>query len=119
VPAIRAAATMVTLGQMGACVRPIATVAAIFCLALLDTAPAAQFSIHCVNLASGASWTLQVDDRQQTVDGIPARITAGGIAWRDAQTGGAFDLDRSSGVLTFTNASSTGGYILRHQCRLN
>jgi len=80
-------------------------------------ARATQFTIKCVNVASGASWSLKVDDRQQTVDGAPARITGAAIAWRD--NGGFFDLDRSSGILTFTNASSTGGYILRHQCRLD
>jgi hypothetical protein len=80
-------------------------------------AHATQFTIKCVNVASGTSWSLKVDDRQQTVDGAPARVTAAAIAWRN--NGGFFDLDRSSGVLTFTNASSTGGYILRHQCRLD
>jgi hypothetical protein len=85
----------------------------------MTAALAMQFTIQCVNLASGASWSLQIDDRHQTVDGVPAHITAERIRWRDEVSGGAFDLDRGSGVLTFTNASSTGGYILRHQCRLN
>jgi hypothetical protein len=98
----------------------LAVVAVIFVTLTGSTAAfAAQLTIQCVNVASGASWNLQVDDREQTVDGISARITAAGISWRDALSGGAFDLDRSSGILTFTNASSTGGYILRHQCRLN
>jgi hypothetical protein len=82
------------------------------------TAFATQFKIQCVNSASGSAWTLQVDDGLKTVDGVPAHITAAGITWRDASSGGAFDLDRSSGILTFTNASSTGGYMLRHQCHL-
>jgi hypothetical protein len=88
-------------------------------LASRTSAFATQFMFQCVNSASGASWVLQVDDELKTVDGVPARINAAGITWRDAGSGGAFDLDRSSGILTFTNASSTGGYILRHQCRLN
>ena len=83
------------------------------------TALATQVTIQCINLASGTSWSLQVDDRQQTVDGVPAHISEASISWRDTVSGGAFDLDRASGVLTFTNASSTGGYILRHRCRLN
>jgi hypothetical protein len=80
---------------------------------------ATQFTVQCANSASGASWILKVDDQQQTVDGIPARITPSAISWRDAVTGGSFDFDRTSGILTFTNASSTGGYMLRHQCSLN
>jgi hypothetical protein len=83
------------------------------------TAFATQFTIQCVNLASGTSWSVQVDDQLQTVDGTPAQMTSRRISWRDAVSGGAFDLDRGSGVLTFINASSTGGYILRYQCRLN
>lgn len=97
------------------------TIAVMFGAALAGrtSAFATQFAIQCVNSASGASWTLQVDDGLKTVDGVPARITAAEITWRDTSSGGAFDLDRSSGILTFTNASSTGGYMLRHQCRLN
>jgi hypothetical protein len=97
----------------------VVAIAVVFASAGDLSAFATQFTIQCVNSASGASWALQVDDGLKTVDGVPARITAAGITWRDASSGGAFELDRSSGILTFTNASSTGGYMLRHQCRLN
>jgi len=97
-----------------------ALVAAIFGALTGHTAAlATQLTMQCANSASGASWVLKVDDQQKTVDGAPARFTPSMISWRDATTGGSFDFDRSSGVLTFINASSTGGYMLRHQCRLN
>jgi len=78
---------------------------------------AADLSFQCTNLASGASWTVVVDDQKQTVDGVPAKISTARISWRDAATGGSYDLDRKSGDLTFINTSSMGGYMLFHRCR--
>ena len=81
-------------------------------------ARAADLSFQCVNVASGASWTVIVDDQKQTVEGVPAKISAARISWHDAATGGSYDLDRKSGDLTFINTSSMGGYMLFHRCRL-
>jgi len=80
-------------------------------------APAAGLNFQCVNAASGASWTVTVDDQKRTVDGAPADISAARISWRDPASGGLYDLDRKSGALTFTNPSSTGGYMLFHRCQ--
>ena len=87
-------------------------------LAALGTpAGAAATKFQCQNSTSGASWTVQVDDQKRTVDGTPAEISANHITWRDAATGGSYDLDRKSGDLTFVNASSMGGYMLFHRCQ--
>ena len=81
------------------------------------TAQAADLSFQCVNAASGSSWSLAVDEQKRTVDGAPADISAARINWRDPASGGYYDLDRKSGALTFTNPSSTGGYMLFHRCQ--
>jgi hypothetical protein len=87
--------------------------------AVLADAPAqaSDLSYQCTNTASGASWLVEVDDQKRTVDGVPADISAARISWRDAATGGSYDLDRKSGDLTFTNSSSMGGYMLWHRCQ--
>ena len=84
---------------------------------LLDRAPAqaAALAFQCVNSASGASWKVLVDDERRTVDGNPAQISPSHISWREGT--GIYDLDRATGALTFTNASSTGGYTLFHKCQ--
>ena len=81
------------------------------------TAQASDLSYQCTNTASGTSWLVKVDDQKRTVDGMPADISAARISWRDASTGGSYDLDRKSGDLTFTNSSSMGGYMLWHRCQ--
>ena len=80
-----------------------------------SSASAAELTFSCTNSASHAVWTLKIDDVRHTADGLPADISAARIAWRDPGHG-IYDLDRSSGVLTYSNASSTGGYMLFHQC---
>ena len=80
-------------------------------------AQASDLSYQCTNTASGTSWLVKIDDQKRTVDGVPADISAARISWRDAATGGSYDLDRKSGDLTFTNSSSMGGYMLWHRCQ--
>jgi hypothetical protein len=82
-------------------------------------AEAGATAITCTNPASGATWQIQIDYRQGTVDSYPARITDATISWHDAKDGGNYTLDRKSGSLTVIVASSTGGYFLHHRCRLN
>lgn len=79
------------------------------------SALATEITFSCTNSASHAVWTVKVDDVRHTADGNPADISAARIAWREPGRG-LYDLDRASGVLTYSNASSTGGYILIHQC---
>jgi hypothetical protein len=80
------------------------------------SAHAAEITFQCVNPASGSMWDLKIDDARQTVDSLPAQITTTLIMWRDSVRGGFYELDRQSGLLTFHNASSTGGYILYYRC---
>jgi hypothetical protein len=82
-------------------------------------AHAAEITFRCVNPASGTVWNLKIDDERQTADSLPAEITTTRIMWRDIVRGGFYELDRKSGLLTFRNASSTGGYTLYHRCHAN
>jgi len=78
--------------------------------------PAGTSDVRCVNLASGAAWTIHLDDAGKRADGQPARMPAGRIDWRSASDAGLYELDRLSGRLTVTRASSTGGYIIIYRC---
>ena|SRR5579862_9054316 len=80
-------------------------------------ARAGELVFRCVNSASHAAWELKVNPADGTADGFPAKIGTATIAWRDATRGGDYELDRASGQLTFTNASSMGGYMLFHHCQ--
>jgi len=94
---------------------PTATMTAL--LLLTRPATANEFAFQCVNAASGTQWTLKINDARHTVDNFPAKISNSQISWRDTTDNANYQLDRSSGVLTYTNASSTGGYMLFYQCR--
>jgi hypothetical protein len=85
----------------------------------LKPAHAAETTLRCLNLASGAAWNLKIDDERQTADLLPAEITSTRVRWHDIRHGGSYELDRTSGLLTFRNASSTGGYILYYRCGAN
>ncbi|HWU56609.1 MAG TPA: hypothetical protein VN175_13960 [Rhizomicrobium sp.] len=75
--------------------------------------------MSCINPASGAKWTIHIDYDRRTVDSNSANINGTEISWRDARDGGNYTLDRKSGALTMVAASSTGGYFLHHQCKLD
>jgi hypothetical protein len=85
-------------------------------LATASSARAAEQTFRCINSASGASWELKIDAAKNVADGFPATISAASIYWRDTAHGGSYELDRSSDRLTFSNASSTGGYMLFYRC---
>jgi len=89
-------------------------------LPLTDRQPAhaAEITFRCLNPASGATWNLKIDDERQTADSVSAEITRTRVMWHDVH-GGSYELDRGSGLLTFRNASSTGGYLLYYQCQAN
>ncbi len=74
-------------------------------------------SIACTNPASGATWQVRIDYDQSTVDANPARISDATISWHDAKDSGNYTLDRKSGELTVTIASSTGGYFIHDRCK--
>ena len=75
-------------------------------------------TITCTNPASGASWQVAVDPQKATVDANPARFSPGEISWYDPKDGGRYTLDRRSGELVASIASSTGGYFRRARCNL-
>jgi hypothetical protein len=72
----------------------------------------------CSNPASGASWQIAIDFERRTVDSYPATISDSTISWRDPRDQGNYTLDRSSGNLTVAIPSSTGGYFIHDQCKL-
>ena len=75
-------------------------------------------AITCINPVSGTSRHIVIDYGKATVDSNPAEITQAGISWFDPKDGGNYTLDRKSGALTASVASSTGGYFRRGRCRL-
>ncbi len=77
-----------------------------------------ETAITCTNPVSGTSWQIMIDYRKPTVDSNPAEITLAGISWFDRKDGGNYTLDRKSGALTASVASSTGGYFRRARCTL-
>ena len=77
-----------------------------------------ETAITCTNPVSGTSWQIMIDYGKATVDSHSAEITQAGISWFDPKDGGNYRLDRKSGDLTATVASSTGGYFRRGRCRL-
>jgi hypothetical protein len=91
---------------------------ALIALCRWDRSHAATMTFKCANTSSGATWNLKVDLDRNMVDSFPALITKSNISWRDTVNGGSYDLDRSSGALTWVNSSSTGGYMLYHRCNM-
>jgi hypothetical protein len=81
-------------------------------------APEGGVAITCTNPVSGTSWQIMIDYRNATVDSNPAEITRTGISWFDPKDGGNYTLDRESGALTASVASSTGGYFRHGRCTL-
>ena len=77
-----------------------------------------ETAITCVNPVSGTSWQIVIDYGKATVDSNPAEITRAGISWFDPKDRGNYRLDRESGDLTASVASSTGGYFRHLRCRL-
>ena len=75
-------------------------------------------AVTCTNPVNGASWQIAIDYGKRTVDSYPANITSTTISWVDAKDGGNYTLERQSGDLTATIASSTGGHFRRGHCNL-
>ena len=86
--------------------------------ALNADAQQSETAITCTNPVSGTAWQIRIDYGKATVDANPARITQGAISWFDPKDFGNYTLDRKSGDLTTSVASSTGGYFRRARCNL-
>jgi hypothetical protein len=80
--------------------------------------PSGDRAITCTNPASGASWQIAIDFERRTVDSFAATISDSTISWRDPRDQGNYTLDRKSGNLTVAIPSSTGGYFIHDQCKL-
>jgi hypothetical protein len=86
--------------------------------ALSCNAQESETTVTCVNPVSGTSWQIVIDYGKATVDSNPAEITRAGISWFDPKDRGNYKLNRNSGDLTASVASSTGGYFRHGRCRL-
>lgn len=92
-------------------------------LALILAAAAGAHAQHgaklvtCTNNSSGASWQINIDYENNTVDTVPASIGADLISWHTTD-GQFFKLNRKSGDLTVVLASSTGGFFIYDRCKL-
>jgi len=91
--------------------------AVIFAAPLISVAQQGAAAVTCTNLSSGANWQINIDYDHSTVDSHPASISSVEISWHTAD-GENYKLDRKSGNLTVTVASSTGGYFLYDRCKL-
>jgi hypothetical protein len=76
-------------------------------------------TMTCTNPSSGTTWQIRIDYDRGTVDSFPATISAAEISWRDTRDAGNYTLDRKSGHLRVAVPSSTGGYFLHDQCKLD
>jgi len=91
------------------------------CLAISTikcNAEESETAITCANPVSGASWRIVIDYGKATVDSNPAELKPAEITWFDPKDGGNYRLDRKSGDLTASVASSTGGYFRHARCGL-
>jgi len=86
--------------------------------ALNATAQQGESAVTCTNPVSGTAWQIRIDYGKATVDANPARITQSAISWFDPKDSGNHTLDRKSGDLTTSIASSTGGYFRYARCNL-
>jgi hypothetical protein len=87
--------------------------------AISDEAQHGEQAITCMNKFSGTTWQIKVDYDHATVDSNPANISDSKIAWRDANDGWRYTLDRKTGDLTVVLASSMGGNMYFHRCQLD
>lgn len=86
--------------------------------ALGADAPAGAVAITCTNPVSGTSWQITIDYGKATVDFQPARVSQAEISWFDPKDLSNNRLDRKTGNLTTSIASSTGGYFRPGRCNL-
>jgi hypothetical protein len=97
-------------------VRMAGLVAGLLVAAVDGDAQEGKTAVTCTNPASGTSWQIAIDFDRATVDSNRAEITGAKISWFDPTDGGNYTLDRKSGDLTASVASSTGGYFRRLRC---
>jgi hypothetical protein len=97
-------------------VRTAGLVAGLLVAAVDGDAQEGKTAVTCTNPASGTSWQIAIDFDRATVDSNRAEITGTKISWFDPTDGGNYTLDRKSGDLIASVASSTGGYFRHLRC---
>jgi hypothetical protein len=97
-------------------VRMAGLAAGLLVVAVDGDAQEGKTAVTCTNPASGTSWQIAIDFDRATVDSNRAEITGAKISWFDPTDGGNYTLDRKSGDLTASVASSTGGYFRHLHC---
>ena len=109
-----------TLARRLSTLSPVLALALLGCGGRIDgrlAIPPGAPMLFCINPASGASWTLDLNEAGRLADGHAARFAAREITWSNPSDGGAYELDRASGALEITRASSTGGYVTFDRCK--
>ena len=101
------------------CVLATAIVAGSAIPTVSGSAQEGKIALTCTNPSSGVSWEIAIDFDNATVDSNRATIRDGKIAWFDPKDGGHYRLDRKSGHLSATVASSTGGFARHAHCDLD
>ncbi|HEX4041632.1 MAG TPA: hypothetical protein VHY10_08020 [Xanthobacteraceae bacterium] len=106
---------------LSALARPLAVATGLLALnlasAIAGEVEHGEKAIICTNLSSGAKWQIVIDYDHKTVDRHSASIWDDQIKWSTTD-GEHYALDRKSGNLTVTVASTTGGYFLYDHCKL-
>jgi hypothetical protein len=103
----RRTALIACLGALAACSEPPKSTWAVAADATL---------IHCLNPASGTRWEVVIDPGRNLVDGFAARIGPDDVDWTDPTDQSHYSLHRSTGELSMTRPSSTGGYTNTNRC---
>jgi hypothetical protein len=73
--------------------------------------------VRCLNIVSGATWTIPLDAAHSLANHRPARFGQTRVDWGGGADGSVFDLDLAHGVLTVTRGSSTGGWVAKFACK--
>src|ERR1700730_8138154 len=95
----------------------IAGLAAGFAVPTIDSnAQDTETAMTCTNPVRGTSWQIMVDFAKDTVSYNQLKIPPAEISWFAPRDGGTYTLDRNSGDLRASVASSTGGYFRHGRC---
>ena len=78
--------------------------------------PAGTITFRCTNPSSSANWNIEIDFDHHVADSYPAKISDREIAWHNNDDAGNYSLDPTTGRLTVSRASSTGGYMIFNVC---
>jgi hypothetical protein len=78
--------------------------------------PPGPVAMVCTNALGRSPWRIMIDYGKSVVDAEPAEISPDAISWFDPTDRATYLLDRRSGNLRSSLASSTGGYFRYGHC---